>query len=177
MWNVGKGWRHWNYFDKCNRKVSCQTLLLLCGLLKACAVTYEEHMPDLLLPYRRLYPCSPPWWKTQVKFVKTANLPAEENIYCNNPQTKTQWESWQNHWCFTLHWWFCHIVMVSSNRVCIHVDLLWWNKYKTVSNSCRNCDWKTPIVKSHYSNCSSTDKKRQSLKTTLQLASLCSNWI
>jgi len=27
-------------------------LLLLWGVLKACAVTYEEHMPDLLLPYR-----------------------------------------------------------------------------------------------------------------------------
>jgi hypothetical protein len=31
MCNPGKGRRHWNYFDKCNRRVCNQTLLLLWG--------------------------------------------------------------------------------------------------------------------------------------------------
>ncbi len=31
MWNVAKGRRHWNYFDKCNRSMCDRTLLLLWG--------------------------------------------------------------------------------------------------------------------------------------------------
>ncbi len=31
MWNVGKGRRHWNYFDRCNRNICSQILLLLWG--------------------------------------------------------------------------------------------------------------------------------------------------
>ncbi len=31
MCNVGNGWRHWNYFDKCNSRVCDQTLSLLWG--------------------------------------------------------------------------------------------------------------------------------------------------
>ncbi len=29
MWNVGKGGRHWNYLDKCSRKLCSQTVVLL----------------------------------------------------------------------------------------------------------------------------------------------------
>jgi pentatricopeptide repeat protein len=31
MWNVGKGRRHWNYFDRCNRNICSQILLILWG--------------------------------------------------------------------------------------------------------------------------------------------------
>ncbi len=31
QWNAGKGRSHWNYFNKCNRKVCTQTLLILWG--------------------------------------------------------------------------------------------------------------------------------------------------
>ncbi len=37
MWNAGKGRRHLNYFDKCNRAVCCQTLVLIWG--------YWMHVP------------------------------------------------------------------------------------------------------------------------------------
>ncbi len=43
MRTAGKGRGYWNYFNKCNRTVSSQTLLLV-GVLKACAsvVALEE---------------------------------------------------------------------------------------------------------------------------------------
>jgi hypothetical protein len=37
MWNAGKGRRHLNYFDKCNRELCCQTLILIWG--------YWMHVP------------------------------------------------------------------------------------------------------------------------------------
>jgi hypothetical protein len=33
---VDKGRRHWNYFNKCNRKVCSQTLFPFVGVLNAC---------------------------------------------------------------------------------------------------------------------------------------------
>jgi hypothetical protein len=36
MCNVGRSSMHWNYFNKRNRKVCCQTSLLLWGILNAC---------------------------------------------------------------------------------------------------------------------------------------------
>jgi hypothetical protein len=46
MWNVNKGRGHWNYFDKCNRKVWNHTMFLLWGwwvdVLKVVSRFYEK---------------------------------------------------------------------------------------------------------------------------------------
>ncbi len=45
---MGKGRRRWNYFEKCNRKVCCQTFFTFVAVLNACAsmVAIKEGRSD-----------------------------------------------------------------------------------------------------------------------------------